>query len=367
MSSAKEKAKIVIASVLKPVDDVRNCEKLAHSLSKNTDHQITICGTKGSNESTPNIEFHAWRKFKRLGLDRLCVQLQFLDLCRKSKPSLLIITTHELLIVAVLVRCLWRSKIIYDVQEDYFKNLWFQTFYPPVLRHLAALIIRTIEFLSSPFIAHFFLAEKMYENDLRFIHKRHSVLDNKSNPIDKKPSEIFKVVFTGTISDYSKALESLQLFKQIQEAIPTAEMVVIGYAPNKGYRHRIREQFYDLAKLKINDSPVAHSEIVDEISSAHLAIVGYETNPVNERKIPTKLYEYISAEIPYLVRPNTYWGEIGTELGGAIAVDFENPDIEQIKDAIEQAKTMGFQRDLAHWDRNEAVLLRTVNEILVYN
>ncbi|MEQ9230923.1 MAG: glycosyltransferase, partial [Cyclobacteriaceae bacterium] len=131
-------AKIVIASVLKPVDDVRNYEKIGCSLAKEDSLEVHILGTIGK-VSDSKISAHLWKPFRRLSFGRLMIQFHYLKKLRVLKPDLLIVTTHELLLASVLLKAFFSTKIIYDVQEDYFKNLWHQHFYPPVLRHVMAI------------------------------------------------------------------------------------------------------------------------------------------------------------------------------------------------------------------------------------
>lgn len=357
-------AKIAIASVLKPVDDVRNFEKIGASLAKISGYSVTTLGIQGNADTAENMTFQTWKPFKRLSLGRLRVQYQFWQAMRKLKPDLIIVTTHELLVASVLYKVFFKCKLVYDVQEDYFKNLWHQRFYPSGIRHLAAIVIRMVELLSAPFFNAFFLAEAIYEKDIRFTRKRCVVLDNKSLPITKLDSKGFKVVFTGTVSHYSKAAESIELFLKLKDAIPEASMTIIGYCPKLSYKRKLQGEFGDKVTLCLSDSPVAHSEIVEQIATASLAIIGYDPNPINEYKIPTKLYEYTAARLPYLVRRDSYWAEIGEELGNAIPVDFEQPDLEQIKSILMSKSKYAIPESTCLWISNEKLLMEKIDDII---
>ncbi len=360
-------AKIVIASVLKPVDDVRNYEKIGCSLAKQAGYEVHILGTEG-NIQKGRILPHSWKPFKRLSFGRIKIQWQYLSKLKSLRPEVLIVTTHELLLASVLHKMTFGAKIIYDVQEDYFKNLWHQHFYPAVLRHAMAIVLRIIEYACSPFIATFVLAEKTYLNDLNFIGNRGLVLDNKSLeiPLQKKSTK-FKVVFTGTISHYSRAAESIELFLKLKLEIPEAEMVIIGYCPQANYRQKLERKYGSKVYMKIKDRPVPHDEIVMEISTSHLAIIGYQPSPVNHHKIPTKLYEYIVAGVPFLVQENTLWAEEGERLGAAIAIDFKSPNFTDIRDRIASLQYKSSVPSQCLWSENEAELLKKISSIIHFN
>ena len=358
-------AKIVIASVLKPVDDVRNCYKIGKSLSKISNYNISLLGTSGHPVYEENLKTHSWKPFKHLSLARLNVQFEFSSYLKRSKPDLVIVTTHELLFSAVLCKLLLGYKLIYDVQEDYFKNLWHQRFYPQVFRHLLAISIRCFELICTPFINGYFLAESIYQKDISFTKTKAVILDNKSLPIEtNKTNEPFNVVFTGTLSHYSKVIESIELFLKIRNSLPKSQMTVIGYCPKKTYLEKLKMDYGDQIILKLSHHPVPHSEIEQKIAEASLAIIGYEPNPINQFKIPTKLYEYVAARVPYIVRSGSYWEDVGLKLGGVISQDFENSEVDQILSKLEQMNNSSFVKRGFLWEENEQVLFDCVKRIL---
>ena len=359
-----KKTKIIIASVLKPADDVRNYEKIGLSLARNLKAEITVCGIQNSIPAEENIFFHVWPKFRRLSIRRLLTQIHFFNFIKKSSPDLIIVTTHELLFVGVLCKIIFGCKLIYDIQEDYFKNIWHQQFYPPILRHFMAIVIRTTEFFCSTFISHFFLAERMYISDIGFGGKKKSVLNNRSLEIKQTEKISFKVVFTGTISQYTRAKESIELYLKIRSCLPNSTMTLIGYCPSSSYAEMLKKKFDKRVSLKISDQPVPHNEIIKEIESASLGIIGYEANPVNHLKIPTKMFEYVASKTPYIVREGTYWEKIGMEMGGAISLNFNDPDFDLLKTQLERTNISTFSSEGILWEENEKKLILLVNNLI---
>lgn len=365
---SKKKAKIVIASVLKPVDDVRNYEKIGCTLQKSGRYQVIMIGSKSDNMPDNNeIEFQSWKEFKRLSLGRLFIQFAFVKALFKTRPSVVIITTHELLIASLVYKALSPCKLVYDVQEDYFQNLWYQHFYPRMIRVPLAVVIRSSEWISRPFISHYLLAEATYLIDISFIKGKATTLDNKSLPISNHPSsESFNVIFTGTLTGYSKVIESIKLYSRIKSQFSNPRMIVIGHCPSKSYYSQLEilaSQDQSISLL-IQDHPVPHDEIVSVIAKANLAIIGYESNPINALKIPTKQYEYTVAKLPYLVRENTYWSQLGETWGGSISINFDSPESVDIPKKLEEMDKNQIKSDVASWSRNENMLAQTIDDLL---
>ena len=364
----KSKTKIVIASVLKPVDDVRNYEKIATSLVKEEKYIVTILGTSSTNKLPHSqIIFKPWYNFHRLSFGRIGIQFAYQKTLTELKPDLIICTTFELLLDSVLYRWLHGSKIVYDIQEDYLKNLWFQKFYPYGLRHVLGLSVRAMEFLVSPFISGFTLAEKTYQKDIGFTRRKSLILENKSLPIFKgKSNDNFKVIFTGTISSYSRAKECIKLYLQIEDQLPKSTLTLIGYVPISSYRNLLESEYENHPNilLKLSDTPVPHGEIINGIRTADLAIIGYKPNGVNAHKVPTKLYEYTAAKLPYLVQSESYWAKVGQNLGGAIPIKFTDPSSTDIMNDFAAITPHSFADSGFLWTENEVILCQYIDDII---
>jgi hypothetical protein len=83
-------------------------------------------------------------------------------------------------------------------------------------------------------------------------------------------------------------------------------------------------------KLTAGKMQVGHSRIVDLIARAHFGIISYPASPHTFNRIPTKLFEYLSAKLPILLTDNPAWRALTDPLSAAVAVDFRDPDIDKI-------------------------------------
>ena len=216
--------KLVIASLLKPVDDIRHFRKIALTLGQTSKYEINIIGFESkNNREYPSIHFHPIFKHRRPGFARFAQYFKYYLKLFQVKPTVLIVNTPELLIVSIAYKILFGSKLIYDIRENYKANFLYQKIYSYPIRHLLAYFSRIIEVLSSPFINHFILAERCYEHQLPFIGDRYTIIENKvlqSVTMTEKrlnPKSGIRLIFTGTIAEVTGVFRAIQLTNKISK------------------------------------------------------------------------------------------------------------------------------------------------------
>ena len=332
--------KIVIASTLKPVDDVRSYWKLSQSMAKTNKYVVNIIGNSGKKEiNDQNIQFHPHKLNRSDWMKRLTIKWQILIKTLRLKPDLFIITTHELIAVALLLKLFTSCGLIYDVQENYYLNL--TKLNSSLFKKTYALFIRLKERLSQSFFNICWLAEQCYEEELPFIQNK-IIVENKaiSYPIQSKKTNHLTLGFTGTISHYSGIQNALNTFDKLKEIKPNIRLKITGQVHDK----KIEELLYskvqnnDHIQLEISKDPISYEKILYTILSMDAGIIGYEENLVNQNKTPTKLFEYSRYRLPYLVSEKTAWSRLGEKLGGAIPVDFNELDPAYLLHLLENNK-----------------------------
>ena len=332
-----KKRRIVIASVLKPVDDTRAFEKMAASLA-NKNQQVFLIGQPSQNQETNNdsIHFLPLKKFGRLSLERWLAPIKITQKIHKVKPEILVVNTHELLIVAVLNRILFGTRIIYDVQENYWRNILLTNAFPSLLRPLIAAWVRLKEKVTSPLFQGYLLAEKGYEKEIGFVGNKYSVIENKVRlPIgfSRQPnSEKVKLVFTGTLSESTGVFKAIDLAKKLHELEPKIELLIIGHCAKQNALFDIQKAIKNhlFISLKGGDELVPHAQILEAISTANFGIISYPISPHIENSTPTKLYEYLGCRLPILLQNHVPWKQLCERYDGAISLDFSVFDGKEI-------------------------------------
>lgn len=332
--------KIVIASVLKPTDDVRAYWKIAQSVTKANKYDVNIIGNHGKiGVDKNNIHFRPHSVRRNQWLKRIAIrELLFLKIL-KYKPDLLIITTYELINTAFLTKLFSGCKIVYDVQENYAQNTVLQK---GIFRQIQSVFIQIQEWLGSLFIDHYWLAEDCYKDQLPWLKNNFSIIQNKAikqPSVDRKNAPI-RALFSGTVSEYSEANLALTTMIELIKTYPDTQAIMIGQVHDIPLRKELesRAKQFPAIELQLSENPIAYAKILGCIKWANLGIISYQENPVNRKKIPTKLYEYSRYQLPFLVQQDTHWHQIGLKLGGVIPIDFQTQSYTRIVENMQKSQ-----------------------------
>jgi glycosyltransferase involved in cell wall biosynthesis len=315
--------RIVIASVLKPLNDPRMTEKIASTLADNPMHEVHVIGFPGAIPADARTTFHTFPAFKRLSVARWFAPARILRMIVRINPSIIIVTTHELLLAGVLAKMLLPTKLVYDVQENYFLNIRHTNAFPVFLRIPVAEYVRFKEWVASVFIDHYFIAEKVYAIQLRFLKNNFTILQNKTRrlALPVHPRAARQLVFSGTLSRSTGVFRAIELAKKLHADDPFITLTIIGYASHEGERTALRNAVKNVSFIRLvgGHHLVPHEEIMTLISEAGAGIIAYELNPATQRRVPTKLYEYLGAGLPVIfVESEAEWRELASFSG----VDF---------------------------------------------
>ena len=154
----------VISTVLKSITDIRSYQKIGKSIAKNYDTAIYLIGQKDVSDTTITKPFTAYKpySFHRKSWRRFFFSFIYFKNLLNIKPKLIIVCTHELLFPSLVYKLFFKSKLIYDVQEDYFKNCLYSNVFPKPFSIFLAYYVRLKEKIVSQWISYFLLAEKIY-------------------------------------------------------------------------------------------------------------------------------------------------------------------------------------------------------------
>ncbi|WP_194775570.1 glycosyltransferase family protein [Pararhodonellum marinum] len=330
-----KKSKIAIASVLKPVDDPRALRKIALSLRETNKYHLNIIGFCTKNETHyEKINFTVIFCKKRKDLRRLLVPFKVLVSLFRDKPQVLIISTYELIPAALIGKWLLGCRLIYDVQENYSKNLSHNKTLPPLLIPFAATYIRGMEALGRTFIDHFLLAERVYEIELPKF-RPFTVLENKYAgpvrpvaPIKFDQETALKFMISGTITPVYGTEEGIQWFSEISRVHPNFQLLILGHCPLDKYRKHLEKICKNIPGicLKLSPNPLPQEELTQAIIASDLQLLPYQQTPSIREKIPTKIYELMGMGKPFLVSENSLWEGLYGPSKAGMSIDFSRPE-----------------------------------------
>ncbi|TAF33788.1 MAG: glycosyltransferase [Cytophagales bacterium] len=339
--------KILIASVLKPVDDNRLYHKIALSLA--AEYEVHLVGYEGNTEKAAhlNVHLHPEFRFSRLSYKRLLCVFKLYEWVKKLQPDVLIVAAVELLPIVFFIKPFVKH-IIYDIQEDYYKNIRYQNIYPKGLKVLLANTIRYLENTCSKKINCFLLSEKIYQKDLNFINKNSFLLENKvSEKYIGTPSYNFisfydkiniSCLVYGNISKSYFIEKSIQLIKNLNKnkSNISFSLKIVGNCLDNSYKDYLKN-IIDLDKaieLAISKKTICYETILENLKNSDVILMPYQINESNQERIPTKFYECLAFSKPMIISKNIYWDNFLEPYQAHISIDFDTEDSEDLKEKI---------------------------------
>lgn len=374
----ERKIVVLIASILKPVNDVRSFEKIGQSMAQSNKYAVNIIGFKSKNSTSyKNISFHPLTPFSRISIGRFMAHFKTMAIAFKVKPQLFIVNTPELLWVSLIIKILFGSKIIYDIQENYQKNILHSGVYPRYIRKLVSWLVGLVEKASKYWVSAYFLAEKIYKNQLTFINNKPNVtlenkahktlLNNNLTQVTFSQNQPLKLVYTGTIGHGYGTLSSVKFFKNLLSLNTQHHLTIIGYAANAQYLQLVKHQIAETPNITLitDVGPVPHEEIIAHLNQADLLLLPYESTKNIEGRIPTKMYEALALKKPMICSNNTVLNDFMEHYKAGITIDFETSDIHKALQELysKQFYSTSIDPTSITWQGEEQKLLEFLDQI----
>ncbi|GJM30594.1 MAG: hypothetical protein DHS20C17_32290 [Cyclobacteriaceae bacterium] len=234
----------------------------------------------------------------------------------------------------------------YDVQENYQRNISYQSAYPKLLKPLLKATLWLLEHGSRPFVDHYLLAEKGYVQELTFTKNRSTVLENKFVPpaanVPKQSRDWFQLVFTGTCSRENGILEAIALAEALIKNSYPIRLDIVGQVPDAGILREIRKRagLYENGTIQLigDGQLVQHQTIMEYAANADFGLVAYQPNPSNQNCIPTKIYEYLGLRLPMLLQTHPLWVSLVNPYNAALVLDFNQYQPDEVWKELHNAK-----------------------------
>ena len=368
-----QKHKVVLASLLKPVDDPRMFEKIGVSMAETNKYAINIIGFSTKNKvHHPNICFHPIFNFGRKSLQRLLAPMHYWKKLLKLKPELIIVNSHDLLLVSCAFKILFGSKIIYDVQENYKRNIIWSSDLPLLLRLLTAYTVRGKEILCSRMIDHFIVAEKCYMNECSFITGDALILENKAlreatknGVLIKRNKKKLKLLYNGTIAESYGVFDCIGLADRLIQSGQDCQLTIIGHCPRQDTLDKLGQLANERPYIHLlgGKEPVPHAHILEALQKADFALISYKLNPSNKDCFPTRVWECLAYKVPMLMKKEHPWVYLLEEFAAGYAIDFNSPP-PQLKPPLPPFYTKKPVPSSFFWQHEEKKLLETLKTIV---
>jgi hypothetical protein len=306
MQESKKK-KMVVASVLKPVTDTRMFEKIANSFAKKG-FIVHVFGTSTphAKTETSSIYFHAHHISARLSFKRWLIPFQIFFKLITLKPKVLVVTSHELLFMALFYKIISRAIIVYDIRENYVLNLSLHHSRFIFFYKLTAYYLLWKQKAATFWIDVIWLAERCYLEQLKFLPaKKVFVFENKASEKHTLPNKrkgYQKILFTGTLAQSTGVISFLHFAEKMLLADDTLEFTIAGHSYSKAFICRIEKLIKPHKQIILigGNNYVPHETILKLISEADFGFIDYPIHAATQNKKATKYFEYAAAGLPII-------------------------------------------------------------------
>jgi glycosyltransferase involved in cell wall biosynthesis len=325
---------IFLASVLKPLDDIRMYGKLAlgvrYCLPQTSIHLFGRSVTMP--KSMPDgFHTHPLRLGRRWGWRRLWAWWQFWRTLRRLRPQVVVVCALELLPWACLYKYWVGCEVVYDMQENYSHNLRYGRTYPYLWRKPLTWLIETLERMVYPSLAQLWLAEYCYAEEIPWISGGIGntkapvfILPNKALvEMHKTPATVsekkLNLVCTGTLSEPYGITEAIAQTLALSSAGYPVQLYLVGYAPQEMYAqklHSLAAQYPELIYwIREGDGtqPVPHGRCMAYMQAADWVLLPYRLTSNLRARIPTRMYEALALGKPMLITHNEAWSQFLTQ------------------------------------------------------
>lgn len=320
---------VLIASSLKPAKDTRAWGKLGLSLRETGLYRLNFMGfSQLPLENCKDENYYTSLSSTHSTWGRIFSQLNLVKALLKIRPKILICCTYEFLPAASFFKRIIGYKLVYDVQENYVKNLELNPNLSSDKRNQAARIIRRMETANG--VDLFLLAEKCYAEEmpekspLLILENKYAGAITPTNRIKFEKKSGYNFLISGTLTPSFGTLDAVKWFKEIIKEFPDSTLKIIGHCTLSRFKKDLEKACKNTSHIQLRASnfPVPHEEIIAEYSTADFAILPYQNREAIKDKIPTKLFESAALGMPVLIGGNPTWLDFLAPYSGGFPIDF---------------------------------------------
>lgn len=343
------KAKICHLTSVHPPFDTRIFHKECKSLAM-AGYDVTLIVQHDKDETVDGIKIVALPTVKNRFLRMLGLTSKAFLLSLRQKADIYHFHDPELLPVGLLLKLISKKKVIYDVHEDYAKQIISKPYIPRSTRNIVAFLVKMMEYLSSNIFDGIVTATDDISNNFTR-HKR--TISVKNYPVLSYFSSInrkcvnnessFTLVYIGGICEIRGIAQIVQALGLINSS-RQVKLILCGKFYPTAFETRVRnlkgfEKVDYLGWIKTENIP-------EVLSKADAGVVCLTPISNYLTALPVKLFEYMAAGLPVIASNFPLWREIVESNRCGICVNPLRPEditnaIRYIMENPDEAQAMG--------------------------
>ncbi len=270
--------------------------------------------------------------FGRKNWRRIWAVSKIARLARRLAADIYQVHTVELLSMAQkLKERSPRTKVVYDMHEDYVANILYADYYGEASRKVLAARVKIIQDLFPKWGDGLILAEDCFEGLVAFDPDRTAIVRNKFQgathaEVGHKigPQGLPFMLLTGTIAENWGLWEAIELWKSLNGIQPLG-LVIAGHSQDRellrelGRRVKasgLEERFV----LAGGETYLPFVEVEMYIRACTFGVALYRLQKNIKDRIPTKFYEFMAHRKPLLFTSNPKWDALNAQFDFGMSV-----------------------------------------------
>jgi glycosyltransferase involved in cell wall biosynthesis len=306
--SHKTKVKVCHLSSLHKQLDSRIFYRECISLAK-AGYQVCLicpCGRNGIVEKVKIVDCLRWNnRFLRMILSPLIV---FPAL--KINAKIYHFHAIELIPTGLILKLLFRKKVVYDVHEDFPSMMLHKLYIPKILRTIISKAIYLIEQMSTRVFDGIVTADPFVLNAFPHVPSNRKMVFYNLPSLDifkelpHDPSEkSYDIVYLGGMSERAGTFILIEAIQNLVLSGLKPRILLIGYFDNDKSKVEIMNE---VIKRRLGEyfdirGRVPHQEVPKLLSKAKIGVVSMQPVPKFLKNIPSKLFEYLACGLPVVV------------------------------------------------------------------
>jgi glycosyltransferase involved in cell wall biosynthesis len=257
------------------------------------------------NDWVQGIELVSLRHRKRRIL-RMLLTPSMLPTLLRQRADLYQFHDPELLPVGILLKTVFRKKVIYDSREDFPSMVLTKPWIPFCLRPMVEKTVSAIEHLADRCLDGIVTADS--GTLARFAKNRRSkklVCFNFPNldffPEPASVERPFDLIYRGGLSERTGTLVLLEALRLMLNRGTPARLLLLGYFDGKPFEKVVRESIRTMGLegwIEVQGQRIKHEAMAHAISQARIGLSPLQPIPKFLHNIPVKIFEYWACGLP---------------------------------------------------------------------
>jgi glycosyltransferase involved in cell wall biosynthesis len=291
---------------LSPIENGRDSRAYVRQALPTTSYGLStsIVGPHGLRDSIQKVQFIPLAKSRSRALRMLRASKGVFRALRQ-KADIYHVHNPENIPAGLLLKLLFRKRVVYDSREDFPAMMLNKTYLSPGLRKLAQKAVFKAEQLAANYFDGFVTADAgTLRPHAKYGRSRKLVFYNLPNleffPKPVGGDKPFDLVYRGGLSERAGTFVLLDAVRLLADEGLRTSLLMFGYTDNDEARRSItdRIQALQLENQVTLAGRIPHDRMAATLGQARIAVSPLQDNPKFLNNIPVKVFESWACELP---------------------------------------------------------------------